>query len=128
MANSTQLFDGGQGGEFPQRHPEGMLSLEDCIGMCGLTEEEVRVLAQHEHIPEIAAAELGNYLVSTPNGKICLKAMIRDDIGRAAACGNRERALVLKLVLRNFVLQHPGCEERHRRELRLPERRLAGEC
>ena len=53
--------------------------------------------------------------------------MIRDDIGRALACGDRERGLVLKLVLRNFVLQHPACEERHRQELRLPERRFAGE-
>jgi len=105
-----------------------MLSLEDCIGMCGLTEEEVRVLAQHERIPEIAAAEMGNYLVSSPAGKFCIKEMIRGDIGRASACGDRERELVLKLVLRNFVLQHPGCEERHRQELRLPERRLGSEA
>jgi hypothetical protein len=102
-----------------------MLSLNDCIALCGLTEEEVRALAQHEHIPEIAAAELGNYLVSSPAGELCIKAMIRDDIGRANACGDHERALVLKLVLRNFILQHPFCEERHRRELRLSERRLA---
>ena len=102
-----------------------MLSLEDCIGLCGLTEEEVRALAQHEHIPEIAAAELGNYLVSSPEGELCIKAMIRDDIARVISSGDRERELVLKLVLRNFVLQHPCCEERHRRELRLPERRLA---
>ena len=101
-----------------------MLSLEDCIGMCGLTEDEVRALAQHEHIPEIAAAELGSYLVSSPEGELCIKSMIRDDVAQAIACRDRERELVLKLVLRNFVLQHPGCEERHRRELRLPERRF----
>ncbi len=40
-----------------------MFSLEDCIGLCGLTEEEVRAIAEHERIPEIAAAELGSYLV-----------------------------------------------------------------
>lgn len=104
-----------------------MLSLEDCIGMCGLTEAEVRALAQHEHIPEVAAAELGNYLVSSPDGELCLKAKFRDDVRSAIASGDRDRELVLKLVLRNFVQQHPSCEERHRRELRLPERRLAGE-
>ena len=27
------------------------------------------------------------------------------------------------LVLRNYILQHPRCNERHRRELHLPERR-----
>ncbi len=100
-----------------------MLSLEDCIGLCGLSEEEVRAIAQHEHIPEIAAAELGNYLVSSPDGELCIKAMIRDDIAQAASRANRERQLALKWVLRNFVLQHPRCEERHRTLLRLPERR-----
>jgi hypothetical protein len=100
-----------------------MLSLEDCIGLCGLTEEEVRAIAQHEHIPEVAAAEMGNYLASTPAGELCIKAMIRDDISDAAGRGDRERALVLKVVMRNFVLQHPLCEERHREILRLPERR-----
>jgi len=103
-----------------------MLTLEDCIALCGLTEEEVRAIAAHEHIPEVAAAELGNYLASSPEGELCIKAMIRDDIAQAVGSANGERALVLKLVLRNFCLQHPRCEERQRRELRLPERRLAG--
>lgn len=105
-----------------------MLTLEDCIGLCGLSEEEVLAIAQHEHIPEIAAAELGNYLCRTPDGELAIKAMIRDDIAYAAASGNRERLLTLKLVLRNFILQHPRCESRHRAELHLPERRLAGRC
>ncbi len=101
-----------------------MLTLEDCIALCGLTEEEVRAIAAHEHIPEIAAAEFGNYMVNSPDGELCIKAMIRDDIAHAAACADRQRELALKLVLRNFILQHPSCEERHRRVLQLPERRL----
>ena len=32
-----------------------MITLEDCIGLCGLTEEEVLAIAEHEHLPEIAA-------------------------------------------------------------------------
>lgn len=103
-----------------------MLTFEDCIGLCGLTEEEVRAIAEHERIPEIAAAELGHYLVSTPEGELCVRAMIRDDIAHAIAAGHRERELALKLVLRNFILQHPRCEQRHREDLVLPDRRLAG--
>ena len=103
-----------------------MLSLEDCIALCGLTEDEVLAIAAHEHIPEIAAVEFGNYLISTPDGEWYIKAMIRDDIGDAAARGDRDRELALKLVLRNFILQHPRCDARRRAELRLPERRLAG--
>lgn len=103
-----------------------MLSLEDCIALCELSEEEVLTIARHEHIPEIAAVELGHYLVQTPAGAMRIKAIIRDDIAAACARGERTRELALKLLLRNFVVQHPRCEERHRRQLCAVERR--GEC
>lgn len=100
-----------------------MLALEDCIALCDLTEEEVLAIAQHEHIPEIAAAEMASYLVRRPDGEMTIKSMIRDDIREAEARGERGRALALKMVLRNFVLQHPRCEERHRELLHAAERR-----
>lgn len=90
-----------------------MLSLEDCLALCELTEDEVLAIAHHEHIPEIAAAELGNYLVHTPEGERRIKSIIRDDIAEARAVGDRTRELTLKLVLRNFVQHHPGCDDRH---------------
>jgi hypothetical protein len=102
-----------------------MLSLEDCIALCDLTEEEVLAIAQHEHIPEMAATELGNYLLRTPEGELSIKSMIRNDLAVARARNERERVLVLKALLRNFVLQHPRCEERHRAQLHAPERRTA---
>ena len=91
-----------------------MLSLEDCIALCGLSEDEVLAIAEHEHIPELAAAELGNYLVQTPEGELRVKRIIHDDIARAQACGNRVQELALKLVLRNYVQGHPRCDERQR--------------
>jgi hypothetical protein len=103
-----------------------MLTIDDCVALCGLTEAEVRAVAQHEHIPEVAAAELGNYLCQSAEGEACLKSMIRDDIAAALARGDAQRGLVLKLVLRDFVLQHPRCDERHRSQLHLPERREPG--
>jgi hypothetical protein len=102
-----------------------MLTFEDCLGLCGLSEEEVQAIADHEHIPEMAALELGNYLCRTPEGELCIKGMIRDDILHARAMGNRDRELALKLAICNFILQHPRCEERHRQERRFPERRGA---
>ena len=44
-----------------------MISLEDCIGLCGLDEDEVAAISEHEHIPEIAAAALANYLLLNGN-------------------------------------------------------------
>jgi len=103
-----------------------MLSLEDCIALCDLSEDEVLAIAEHEHIPAVAAAELANYLLHTPDGEVCIKAMIRDDIAHAVARSDRMRELALKAVLRHFVLQHPRCEERHRGALGVPERRAEG--
>jgi hypothetical protein len=47
-----------------------MLTLQDCIELSELTKEEILAIARHEHIPEIAALELGHYLVQTPEGKL----------------------------------------------------------
>lgn len=101
-----------------------MLSLEDCIALSDLTEEEILAIAQHEHIPEMAATELGNYLVHAPDGEQCIRSMIRDDIAAAAAAGDRIRELALKLVLRHYIVQHPRCDERLRKEFHIPERRV----
>lgn len=91
-----------------------MLSLEDCLALCGLSEDEVLAIAEHEHIPQIAAAELGNYLVQTPEGEMRIKSIIRDDIAEACARRDRGRELALRLLLREFVLRHPCCDERQK--------------
>jgi hypothetical protein len=102
-----------------------VLSLEDCIALCELSEDEVLAIAEHERVPEIAAVELGNYLAHTAEGQIAIKAMIRDDIAAAGARGDAAHAGALKLVLREFILQHPRCEARHRAALQSRERRAA---
>ena len=91
-----------------------MLSLEDCIALSDLSEAEILEIAHHERLPEIAAVELGNYLMRTPAGEMRIKSIIRDDIAEACACGDRGRELALKLLLREFVLRHPCCDERRK--------------
>ena len=83
-----------------------MLTLEDCIALSGLTPEEIAAIAEHEHIPGIVAAELGKYLVETPDGCKCIRAFIRDDIAAAEGRGDRDRVLRLKLCLRHFIEHH----------------------
>jgi hypothetical protein len=83
-----------------------VLTIEDCIGLSELTEEEIRAIAQHEHIPEIVAAELGNYLIHTPSGEKRIKAMIVDDIEQARRNRDLPRVLTLKLCLRHFLQHH----------------------
>jgi len=37
-----------------------VLAFEDCLGLCQLSEEEIRAIAEHEHLPQIVALELGS--------------------------------------------------------------------
>lgn len=84
-----------------------MLTFEDCLGLCELTEEEIGAIAEHEHITEMAALELGHYLVQSAEGVLMIKKMILDDIEAAVAHRNQERLLCLKVALKHFVDTHP---------------------
>ena len=83
-----------------------MLTLEDCIALSDLSDEEIQAIAEHEHIPKMAAVELGNYLIQTPSGEKRIKAMIVDDLKDARRHEDRDRILALKLCLKNFVEHH----------------------
>jgi S-ribosylhomocysteine lyase LuxS involved in autoinducer biosynthesis len=83
-----------------------MLTLQDCIELSDLTEDEILAIAEHEHIPEMVAAELGNYLVHTLSGEKKIRRMIRDDIAHAREHGNLKHAAVLKSVLKHYVELH----------------------
>jgi len=85
-----------------------MLTLEDCIALCDLTEEEVSAIAEHEHIPMMVAAELANYLVHTPEGVPMIRRFIVDDIAAAEARGDKKHVTLLKLVLWHFIQTHPN--------------------
>jgi hypothetical protein len=85
-----------------------MITLDDCIAMCGLTEEEVLAIAEHEHIPEIAAAALGDYLLHQQHGAERIRDMLREDIRAALARGDRGHARELFMALRHFLSDHPG--------------------
>ena len=84
-----------------------MISLEDCIGLCGLDEDEVAAISEHEHIPEIAAAALANYLLTQPHGGETIRTMIIDDIHKALDEGRVRHSAELFMALRHFLEHHP---------------------
>ena len=85
-----------------------VLTYEDCVELSDLTEEEIEAIAEHEHLPEMAALELGSYLVHTEEGVPMIKRIILEDIETARQHGHPEKALKLKLVLKHFVETHPS--------------------
>ena len=84
-----------------------MISIVDCIGLCGLTEAEVLAIAEHEHIPEIAAAALAQYLLHQDAGAEKIRDMIIDDVQLAQARGDREHVQKTLHVLHHFLRAHP---------------------
>jgi hypothetical protein len=84
-----------------------MITLEDCIAFCGLTEQEVLAIAEHEHIPEVAAAALAEYLLNRPKGAGQIRDMICGDIRAAFDRGDNKHAAELCSALRHFLECHP---------------------
>jgi S-ribosylhomocysteine lyase LuxS involved in autoinducer biosynthesis len=85
-----------------------MLTLQDCIELSDLSEEEILAIAEHEHIPEMVAVEMGCYLVHSPSGEKRIKRMIVDDIDHARSTGNLKHVAMLKRVLKHYVAEHAG--------------------
>ena len=89
-----------------------MLSWVDCLSLCDLTADEVRAIAEHEHIPDIAAMELGNWLIVTPDGRRMVKRMILDDLDKAVARRDFAHAARLRMVMQHFCKTHPDNPDR----------------
>ena len=85
-----------------------MISYEDCAAMCGLDLGEIAAIAEHEHVPEVAAAALGNYLLHKAGGETEIRRMLVDDIRTALAENRLEHATELLMALRHFMGCHPG--------------------
>ena len=84
-----------------------MLSFDDCVGLSQLTTEEIAAIARHEHLPEIAALEMGWSLCGSPEGEQLIRRMILEDIEDARRRGEAQEAATLRLVLRHFEETHP---------------------
>lgn len=84
-----------------------MISLEDCIGLCDLTEEEILAIAEHEHVPEMAAIAIAQYAMRQDHGAENIFAIIVDDIRAAQARNDPEHVQMLLHVLHHFVRKHP---------------------
>jgi hypothetical protein len=90
-----------------------MITLEDCVRLCGLTEEEVLAIAEHEHLPPIAATALANYLLSREHGLEQIRDMIVDDVRQARRRGDKQHVLTLLHVLHHFLKTYPEAKPAH---------------
>jgi hypothetical protein len=74
--------------------------------MSELSPKEIAVIAEHERVPEIIAAELGSKLIQTPAGRVLLKNFINDNLANARARHLDDKARELRHLLRTFEREH----------------------
>jgi hypothetical protein len=84
-----------------------MITLQDCIDLCGLDPDQVAAISEHEHVPEIVASALANYLLHQPRGTEAIRTMIVDDIRQALDDGRIKHAAELFAALQHFLESHP---------------------
>ena len=89
-----------------------MLTYEDCLSQCALTEEEVEAIAEHEHVPTIIAIGLGEKLLHSEQGVRTIHRMIMEDLQRCRSerdAGRRRHLQRLQNAAQHFEQYHPGC-------------------
>lgn len=84
-----------------------VITLEDCIALCGLSKAEVLAIAEHEHIPEVVAAGMAESLLHQRHGAEIVRHMIVEGIQSANARGDTRRACELFVCLKHFLAEHP---------------------
>ena len=89
-----------------------MITMKDCIDMHSLTEKEVMAIAEHEHVPEMAAAAMGRHLLKKPDGAEQIRDMIRDDIHAALSRGDKDHASELSNGAQAFLGDPPRGQTR----------------
>ena len=85
-----------------------MLSLRDCIDYCDLTEDEIEVIACHEHLPFAGAVQMACCLAQSKEGNEQLSCILRDAVCNARSCGRKDALELARRALRQFSRAHPA--------------------
>lgn len=84
-----------------------MLSMQDVIDYCDLECGEIEAIAEHEHIPLVVAAELGEQLMASPQGVCAVHSMIIENMQHALACGEFQHIKDLSETYEHLQRTHP---------------------
>lgn len=69
-----------------------MLTLQDCIGICGLNPDQVEAIADHEHLNMILAAEWAECMLDKPGGRDIVSHVLEDEAAHCRAAGDYQRS------------------------------------
>lgn len=84
-----------------------MLTLTECVDLSGLANDEVEIIAQHQQVPEIVAAELGYQLLQSPKGIYQLHCLFLDALEQAKLRRDNARARRINRIYTGFCMTYP---------------------
>lgn len=84
-----------------------MINMNDVMDMTDLTHEEIAAIAEHEGLPDLNAAALGEYMLHVHKGPQNVNRMISEDIRKALRRDDVAHARELIVVLQHFIATHP---------------------
>ncbi|MDH3638833.1 MAG: hypothetical protein OES09_10285 [Gammaproteobacteria bacterium] len=86
-----------------------MLTFSDCLSYCGLTEDEINVIAHHERITELVAIEFADSLLHTRDGEQQICDILADEMHHAEAMSHTRNVVYVRAVLDHYLESHPRC-------------------
>jgi hypothetical protein len=84
-----------------------MINENDILDMTCLTRAEIAAIAEHEHIDDVAAAEIGEYMMHIHHGPQHVQKMICEDIQVALRKDDLRHAQALYKTLKEYLAAHP---------------------
>lgn len=84
-----------------------MITAQDVMDMTDLSPEEIAAVAEHEGLPDVNAAAVGDYMMHLHRGPQSVLLMISEDIRAALHRDDVAHARELYAVLHHFMTEHP---------------------
>jgi hypothetical protein len=85
-----------------------MISLKDCLDYSDLTEEEVDVIAKHEHLPYPYAVELACGMTQSREGEALLRLLLKAAVRDARHDCDTLTLRAARHALEQYAAAHPG--------------------
>lgn len=85
-----------------------MISLKDCLDYSDLTDEEVAVIAKHEHLPYPYVVELACGLSQSQEGEALLHCLLKAAVRDARHDHDLVTLRTARHALEQFAAAHPG--------------------
>jgi hypothetical protein len=83
-----------------------LLTVQECVDMSELSNQTIRAIAEHEHIPEVVAAELGHALLKSNGGTAKIRRILEENVELAVQAGQQDTIDDRKRVLERFIASY----------------------